>query len=300
MKPLRSNANKYWIIGVLMVGGRRVKADKTQTNTGLGWWSPNWRCAANKQMDWSQARVSSLRSNHPTWTGVYQMRPCRRLTAVRLRTTASQEHMSTTMRTHLRRTSDSGQGQRKKRQRYSRETSAAGQLRLLMSSMAASQVQGYWVVRLLMTLRVWEILKLPMILCVRSWWWAACVRFSVFLTPTDLGEVQNINPRVCPNDCKSYVKTTCACIRYANAASRCHHSYLQMLELSRIHLQWELKIYYGYGHGNGLYGVMCREYCFLVDMARYCNGLYGVMSREYCFLVCDDSLVQLQICTGGA
>jgi hypothetical protein len=42
------------------------------------------------------------------------------------------------------------------------------------------------------------------------------VRFSVFLTPTDLGEVQNINPRVCPNDCRSYVTTTCACIRYAN------------------------------------------------------------------------------------
>ena len=34
------------------------------------------------------------------------------------------------------------------------------------------------------------------------------MRFSVFLTPTDLGEVLDINPRVCPNDCRSYVKTT--------------------------------------------------------------------------------------------
>jgi hypothetical protein len=68
------------------------------------------------------------------------------------------------------------------------------------------------------------------------------VRFSVFLTPTDLGEVQNINPRVCPNDCRSYVKTTCACIRYANV---CIH-----VDMAR--------------YCNGLYGVMFREYCLLV------------------------------------
>ena len=34
------------------------------------------------------------------------------------------------------------------------------------------------------------------------------MRFSVFLTPTNLGEVLDINPSVCPNDCRSYVKTT--------------------------------------------------------------------------------------------
>ena len=30
MKPSRSNANKYWILGVLMVGGRRVKTGSIQ------------------------------------------------------------------------------------------------------------------------------------------------------------------------------------------------------------------------------------------------------------------------------
>ena len=65
------------------------------------------------------------------------------------------------------------------------------------------------------------------------------------------------------------------------------------LPSSHMQISAATAIYYGYGHGNGLYGVMCREYCFLVDMARYCNGLYGVMSREYCILVCDELLTSM-------
>jgi hypothetical protein len=80
------------------------------------------------------------------------------------------------------------------------------------------------------------------------------LRSRVFLTPTDLGEVQNINPRVCPKDCRSYVKTTCACIIYANV---CIH-----VDMAR--------------YCNGLYGVMSREYlpsCLFSDPPKPCKKI---------------------------
>ena len=60
------------------------------------------------------------------------------------------------------------------------------------------------------------------------------MRFSVYL-----GEVLDINPTVCPNDCRSYVRTTCACMSmyaymwtWQDTAMDCMESCLESIAFS--------------------------------------------------------------------